>query len=287
MFFLEQAKKVALSFHFGNAVRNAGQFSIMAALFYFYNNSFSLSDYLVGLIGFVMAYNFIYALNDVVDYKKDIRDRVKRLFKKNNMKSPLHTGTLTGRELIAGSVLVMFFGLAICYYVSPVFLAVVSLAIAANLMHSSGIFGVGRTLPILALNFMFMQAMKFASVWFTQTEAFDYRLVLPTIYMSVLYTMLYLGYKTGLGKRLTVDSKIFVVMASIAAIPLAAMLYQPEVLPVFAINMALTAAMFVSIARLRGGKRTSKMSGLFTLTLHLNTMVLISLLVAYGYLLHA
>ena len=286
MFLISQANMAASSFYSGNALKNMSQFSVMAALFYFYNGTFSFVDYFLGLAGFLLAYNFIYALNDVMNYEKDAASRDKRLFKKNSMKSPLHTGSLTKGELLLRSSVMMLIGLAICYTVSPVFLFVVSLAIAANFLHSSGLIGIDRMMPLMAANFMFMQVMKFGSVWFTQTDLFDYRLVLPTIYMSVLYTMLYLGYKVGLTKKLAVNKKSLSAMIGLILVPLVAMLYQPEVLPVFAMNLVTTVAIFLAIVKIWGGQKGLKLHGVFMLGFYLNMAILVSVLAAYGYMIH-
>ncbi|MBI4894522.1 MAG: UbiA prenyltransferase family protein [Candidatus Aenigmarchaeota archaeon] len=286
MLLLDQAKMAASSFYCGNALKNISQFSVMAALFYFYNGAFSFSDYLTGLVGFLLAYNFIYALNDTMNYDKDVKDREKRIFKKDSMKSPLHTGSLTKRELLAGSSALMSVGLVICYLVNPAFFLMVSLAIAANFLHSSGVFGIGKMMPLMAANFMLMQTMKFGSVWFTQTEIFDYRLVLPTIYMSVLYTMLYLGYKVGLGKKLAANPKSLLIMIGVIMMPLVAMLSQQEVLPFFALNLALTIVMFLGIVKIWGGQKGFKLHSVFMPAFHLNMAILISVIVAYGYMMH-
>jgi len=286
MLFLDQARKIALSFYCDNAVKNVSQFSVMAALFYFYSGTFSFTSYLVGLVGFLLAYNFIYALNDTMNYRQDMKSSAKRIFKKNSMKSPIHTGSLTKRELMAGSLILTLFGLAICYSVNPIFFLLVSAAIASNFIHSSGVFDSGKILPLMAINFIFMQAVKFSSVWFTQTDFLDYRLILPTLYMSVLYTMLYLGYKVGLKKKLAVDFKSLPIMVLLILVPLAAMWYQQEVLPVFALNLVLILATFFAIVKIHGGRGGINLYGVFMVGFHANMAVLISTLVAYGYLMH-
>jgi len=286
MLFFDSMRRFSSSFYFGNAVKNTVQFSIMAGLFYFYNGTFSIFGYLAGLVGFALAYNFIYAMNDVANYEKDVRDEEKRIFKKNNMKSPLHTGSLTKRGLLVSSFVMMLVGLAVCYSVGTIFLIIVSLSIAANFLHSSKIFDIKWMMPIIVINYMLMQAMKFSSVWFTQTDAFDYRLLIPTIYMSVLYTMFYLGYKTRLKKKLAVDIKSLLSMVVIVLIPLAAMWYQQEIFPFFAINLLLNVGLFLAIVKVWGGRKASELHGIFMTTLHVSMATLISSLVVYGYLMH-
>ncbi len=64
-----------------NPIKNSLQYSIGSILYFLTFNTFHITKFLLGLIGFVIAYQSVYQYNDLMDYKEDKKDRFRKMFK--------------------------------------------------------------------------------------------------------------------------------------------------------------------------------------------------------------
>jgi len=144
-------------------VRNASYFLLGYVILFAVTGSMPQFP-LIPLIGFVLAYNSVYYLNDLKDYEEDRKDAAKSRMK------PLLNGSLTRKEAVCLYLVYLISGLAISFSASAMFGAAVLLLLAMNLLHT---FVLKNIRPLFLLNFALMYAVKILAGWLAVAPSLD------------------------------------------------------------------------------------------------------------------
>ena len=171
-----------------NFIKNSFQFVIGSALFFALMKGFSLFNFLIGLAGFLIAYNAVYQFNDLVDYEEDKKDEMRKYCK------PLVTGELKKGQIKAYGILCLLIGLPICFFVSVLFGFLVVIALFLNFLHSSPFIRLKKSKLVL-LNLFFVEFIKFSLGWFAISPIIDNFPYIFIALSSTLYLITYIYYK--------------------------------------------------------------------------------------------
>jgi 4-hydroxybenzoate polyprenyltransferase len=171
-----------------NFLKNSFQFVIGSALFFAIMKGFSLFNFLIGLIGFVIAYNAVYQFNDLVDYEEDKNDGMRKYYK------PLVTGKLNKRQMKIYGLLCLIIGLPMCFFVSMMFGSFVVIILFLNFLHSSPFIRLKKSSLVLP-NLFFIEFIKFSLGWFALSSSMANFPYLFISLSSIVYLMAYIYYK--------------------------------------------------------------------------------------------
>lgn len=171
-----------------NFIKNSFQFVIGSALFFALMKGFSLFNFLIGLAGFLIAYNAVYQFNDLVDYEEDKKDEMRKYCK------PLVTGELKKGQIKAYGILCLLIGLPICFFVSVLFGFLVVIALFLNFLHSSPFIRLKKSKLVL-LNLFFVEFIKFSLGWFAISTIIDNFPYIFIALLSTFYLITYVYYK--------------------------------------------------------------------------------------------
>ncbi len=187
--------------------RNFLQYFISVIIFYTIFGEISIGKAILGSIAFIFSYQFAYALNDLVDYKYDIKD--KRLVnKKQALNYPLHSGIVKSKELLKFSIIVFLIGILLASLVNPIFLLTQLSLFIFIFLHSNPFFRIKSVNLFLYFNMIIIQFIKFSLGWFSQIaslESFPYWLILL---FSLVYVTAYRYYKSHFLTNLKISNTI-------------------------------------------------------------------------------
>lgn len=171
-------------------VKNSVQYLFGAVLYFTFFGSFDAGILLLGLAGFVISYNSVYYLNDIIDYESDKKDVLKRKLK------PLVTGKFTGREALAYCFASILIGLPLSFSVSRLFGLFVASLLLLNVLHSTIMKKFGT--KMVACNLFAVQFLKYSLGWFALTVSLDKFPFFVFASFSAAYVTFYLIYKKRL-----------------------------------------------------------------------------------------
>lgn len=182
--------------------KNSVQYLIGTFLFIVFFGKFSLITFLIGYVSFTLSYVLVYAVNDIVDYKNDLRDK-KMLKRKILAKSPLIMKYATPSELIQFAVLVSTFGLILGTLLGFYFILTLVVMIFLNMMFYSNPFVKIKTTFIAFLALIVIQFLKFSTGFLAQDRNFNFSLTQFVIFssLSIFYALFYKFYKRNFGLR--------------------------------------------------------------------------------------
>lgn len=178
-----------------NPVKNGIQYSIGALLYFLFFGSFDITKFLIGLIGFVIAYQSVYQFNDLMDYESDRKDKVRR------EKKPLARGDASRKDVESYSYILSVIGLSICFFVNPYFGILVSATLFLNFLHSSHFVRLKES-KLLLPNLFFIEFLKYSIGWFAFSIAIsEFPFLLITLF-SFIYVGCYIFWKQNLNNFL-------------------------------------------------------------------------------------
>ncbi|HLC51019.1 MAG TPA: UbiA family prenyltransferase [archaeon] len=181
--------------HKVSIVRNFFQFFIGLSLFIATGVP---ADYLliaIASLGFLLAYQSAYSLNDIQDLKEDSQDPVKKATK------PLARGDISVQEQSARMFLYLLLGLSMSFLVNIAFASLVVLCVFLNFLHSYRPLGLKYSLLGL-VNLFFIESIKFSAGWFVLGGSLLDIPYFMVFFMSSAYTLSYFVYK----KNIDLDS---------------------------------------------------------------------------------
>ncbi|MEM5778767.1 MAG: UbiA family prenyltransferase, partial [Candidatus Aenigmatarchaeota archaeon] len=170
-----------------NPIKNSFQYTIGAILYFLTFNNFYLTKFILGLIGFVIAYQAVYQYNDLMDYEEDLKDEIRK-------NKPLPRGEFSRKEVETFVYLFLIIGLSICFVVSPYFGLLVFITLFLNFLHSSPFIKLKKTKLVLP-NLFFLEFLKFSLGWFIfsfSLSEFPYILI---AFLSLIYLTGYIYWK--------------------------------------------------------------------------------------------
>ena len=172
-----------------NLIKNALQYIGGSALYFFIFNEFSVLKFFLGLIGFLIAYHSVYRFNDIMDYKEDRKDNMRKQYK------PLVTGKIKINNVVSQMFLFLIIGLPLCFFVSNLFGFLVLVTLFLNFLHSSNLIRLKKSRYLLIPNLFFIESIKYSLGWFSLTfslERFPYFFM---FFLSSSYVVAYFYYK--------------------------------------------------------------------------------------------
>jgi 4-hydroxybenzoate polyprenyltransferase len=212
--------------------KNALQFLVGAACFYYIFNTIDVFRTLLGMVALCITYASVYPFNDIMDLKEDIKHKKHRL-------KPIVRGDMTVEEAASLSFILLAVGLTISAVVSTVFTVLLLLLLIINFMHSSNFIKL-RNSPLRSPNMILMQFVKFSTGWFALTSSPAGFPFLIIFCLSLVYTYGYLLYKVDIRNRKAIEEnglKFWLIVAvSLATYIVAFLLYD------FDVPMIITAA---------------------------------------------
>jgi len=207
--------------------RNFLQYLISVIIFYAIFGEISLERAVLGGIAFTLSYQFAYALNDLVDYKYDIKDK-NIVKKKQALHYPLHSGIVKNEELLPFSIVIFLIGIFLATLLNPVFLLVQLVLFVFIFLHSNPFFRIKSISLLLYMNMILIQFIKFSLGWFSQInslEVFPYWLIL---FLSLVYVTAYRYYKSHFSTNLKISniSDFIIILALIISYSFSIVLYN-------------------------------------------------------------
>jgi len=188
---LEKAfAKLFNNVHVFSFLKNIIQYLVSFALFYNIYGNANLFTALIGLAGFVIAYQGVYYYNDIIDLAEDKNDEIKKRIK------PLARKEVLAEFYVIKIFVYMIFGLLLCFAVSWVFGALVIGTLFLNFIHSTPRIRLKKT-PFVGINFFLLQFLKFSSGWVALAST-QQLLEIPVYVIGLFaaaYTLGYLVYK--------------------------------------------------------------------------------------------
>lgn len=160
---------------------------VFGLVFYFViYGSVPFPQSLLGLLGFLIAYDGVYFYNDFHDWKEDVAE--KRAFK------PIVKGTLKPEQCRNRGIFNFLLGIALSFATSFSFGLLVSAAIALNVLHSHRRIALKKT-RLLGINMFSINLIKFSLGWFAVTTSLAGFPIWFVVMMSSTYAALYVMYK--------------------------------------------------------------------------------------------
>jgi len=186
-------------------LKNSLQYLFGAIIFLIYNNFLNVQNLIISLLSFILTYNFVYYLNDLLDYKSDRKriDKVKT--------SPLHLKEFDRERLILFYLGLFLAGIFTSIFTNLQFLIILITLIFLNILHQTKLFK--QTNTLLLFNMFIIQNLKFVSGWIAQNP---YSLNIPLwlfISASFLYITFYKLYKQIFGREKKNYRIIFILSA--------------------------------------------------------------------------
>jgi hypothetical protein len=169
-------------------IKNAFQYSIGSVLYFLIFNSFDMYSYILGMIGFLIAYQSVYHHNNLIDYKEDVKDRIRSKIR------PLASGETTREYSESLAFILPVIGLTICFFVSPYFGLLTAITLVLNFFHSSAFVKLKRTRLVLP-NFFALEFLKFSIGWFALSASISSLPYLFITFLALVYTIGYMFWK--------------------------------------------------------------------------------------------
>ncbi|MCS7123654.1 MAG: hypothetical protein RMJ17_03745 [Candidatus Aenigmarchaeota archaeon] len=201
-----------------NITRTAFQFLIGALMFFFYNEKIDLIKLTISLASICFLYIFIYVMNDIIDYRKDVSNKV-TVKRKKIANSLLHQKNLEIEKIVSISYFSLFLGLLLSFFSSTIFPFLMLGLLFTNFIHSNAIINIRNISPISIFNMLVMQLIKFSSGWFSQTSSFENFPTYLFVLFSSVYVIFYKAIKSDLKWRVfLIKEKISLISLSIISI---------------------------------------------------------------------
>jgi 4-hydroxybenzoate polyprenyltransferase len=168
-----------------NLIRNFLAFLLGYVIFFAVTGTLS-PILLLAPIGFVVAYNSVYYINDIKDFEEDKKDPHKW---KNK---PLLNGSLTKRKAVYLYFFYLITGLILSFYSGTFFGLAVLFLLILNLLHTL----IFKKIHLLLLfNMALMQMIKITLGWIAVSSSFERFPFYFIVFCGLLYATSYLFYK--------------------------------------------------------------------------------------------
>ncbi|HLE07774.1 MAG TPA: UbiA family prenyltransferase [archaeon] len=176
------------NFHF---IKNILQFFVGITLLLLTGADMDLMKVVLATIGFVVAYQSVYSLNDISDLSEDRSDKIKRMIK------PLARGERSIEDQVGRMFLYLVIGLSFSFYVNIFFGFIMVLLLFFNFLHSYRPLGLKKT-PLSLVNIIFIEAIKFSAGWLAVGGDFFKIPYFVIFAISGAYTLSYVVYKNNI-----------------------------------------------------------------------------------------
>ena len=183
-----------------NVFKNSLQFLIGASMLIALGQPVDYGRLLLSLLGFLLAYQSVYGMNDILDFSEDSKSKLKRALK------PFARGEISLETQVSKMFLYMLFGLSICFFVNTFFGFLVAAMLLLNFFHSYKPLNIKRTL-IGLVNIFLIEFIKFSCGWFAIGGSFQNFPYLIPLFMSSAYAMGYYNYKTELSANFFIKKR--------------------------------------------------------------------------------
>lgn len=194
-----------LDFYKMNIIKNAIQYSLGAVFYFILNSSFSVFTFIVGLVGFLVAYQSVYFFNDLMDYESDRKDRLRSKIKL------LTKGRISVNTAISLAFFFAIAGLFISFSVGQFFGVMVFLCLFLNFLHSSNMLRL-KTTKLLLPNLFVIEFIKYSLGWFVFSSDISNFPFFIIAFASAAYITSYVYYKNNV-RDLFKDRKIKILSA--------------------------------------------------------------------------
>jgi len=218
-----------LDFYKISIIRNAMQYSLGAGLYFTLNSSFSLLTFIIGLVGFLIAYQSVYFFNDIMDYESDKKDEVKSKTKL------LTKGKMTINTAISMAFILATVGLLISFSLGEFFGVMVFLCLFLNFLHSSNMLRL-KTTKLLLPNLFVIEFIKYSLGWFVFSSNINNFPFLLIAMASVAYITSYVYYKNN-ARNFFKDRKINILTVISISLYLMSIFVYPFKLPLILLLM--------------------------------------------------
>ena len=184
-------------------LRNAGFFLLGASFYIALHGTAGMGSLGIALLGFLLAYTSVYFFNDLLDYRRDVKDEVKKLYK------PLISGEASKKSFVLISMLYALSGISLSFYFGTFFGLMVSLLLFLNVLHST-VFRANRT--VRSVSIMVIEFVKISLGWFAFSSLLTGFPFLFVVFVCMLYSFGYRLYKTDLKNVVSERNMLFSAM---------------------------------------------------------------------------
>jgi 4-hydroxybenzoate polyprenyltransferase len=170
-----------------NIPKNIGLYMVGVILLLANRISIEITEIGLGLAAFLILYSSIYVLNDLFDIDEDMKsgEKIDR--------KPLAKGTVKKNEALMFSGFLLAVGILFSILLNLIFLGVICILFFSNILYSSPLYGLKRTVLGLPL-VLIMQILKIFLPWTVSAEFIQF----PTLFVlsfSLIYLIIFQGYK--------------------------------------------------------------------------------------------
>ena len=166
-----------------NLVKNSIQYLIGVMLYFMVFNKLSFS-FILGLLGFLIAYHSVYQFNDLMDYEEDKNNKFKLKTKL------LPRGEIKRSTVESYSFMLAVIGLTLSFLVNTFFGLLVSTCLLLNFLYSSSLTRLKKS-KFLLPNIFIIEFIKYSLGWFALTNSI---LEYPFVFIATLSMAYLIGF---------------------------------------------------------------------------------------------
>lgn len=234
-------------------IRNSFQY-VLGSIFYFLMyGSFNPLYFMLGLLGFLIAYNAVYFINDLVDFKDDKKNMI-------NTFKPLIKKTINFDQAKTYAAVSLLVGISLSFFVSTFYGILVSSLIMLNVFHSL----LRKNFRGKAINLFFIQVIKYSTGWFTLTINLTGFPLWTVFSISIVYVLVYFLYKNNVMIKSTIlENKLFFSLMSGLGVAsyIISVMFSPFKLPLILIFLIFPVPILLCL-RFRGTFDRIKIGGI-------------------------
>ncbi len=255
-----------------NFAKNSFQFLIGASMLIALGQPVDYVKLLISLIGFLLAYQSVYRLNDILDFSEDSKSEIKRTLK------PFARGEVSLEPQVSKMFLYMLSGLSISFFVDGLFGLLVAMMLLLNFFHSYKPIKIKKT-PIGLANMLLIEFLKFSCGWFAIGGSFQNFPLLIPLFMSAAYSTGYYNYKNELRENFLFKKRSIILMLLSFAFYLASIFLYKD----FRISLLLISPVFLLVYLIKMNKNFLKTleTGWWAILIIMMIFILLNVLSTY------
>lgn len=254
--------------YFYNTIKTALQFLLGAIVFFFYNGNLNMVKMLAGLFSISFVYIFVYTMNDILDYKTDIKnEKIKK--RKIFLSSPLFKENAKIEKVISFAYISLVLGIFSSFFTSSLFPFLILVILLTNFIHSNKIFPI-REIPIISIPNMFiMQFIKFSSGWLSQTSSFENFPSLIFVLFSAIYILMYRIVKRDLKLKKSLKKEKFslIILSSITIFSFFLSIFLYDIILPLLLTLIFSLITYIPIARIKNFENKLKHGSIISIIL--------------------
>ncbi len=207
-----------------NPIKNSFQFIMGSVLYFSVFNVFDPARFVFGLLGFVIAYQSVYQYNDLMDYKEDVKDEIRKRNK------PLARSEFTREYVESFSYILTIVGMSLCFLVNVYFGLLVAFTLFLNFLHSVPFLRLKNT-KLVVPNLFVIEFLKYSLGWFALSITLNNFPYVFMSFLSLLYVGCYIFWKNDIRKNVFQNMTLKIIFTGVVMLYLISLVIYTFKLP--------------------------------------------------------